>query len=78
MPEGNLKRFARDFQLVRVLTDSPADDRYRIFKVPAEFPVSEYPEDTALQRKMKKWLLEGHSMGMGVGVFLFRDGSILS
>lgn len=76
-PEGNLRRFTDDYQVRLAGIDPRVDDRWRVFAVPDTTPVSDYPENTRLQRKLKQWLLEGNQMGIGVGYFRFRDGAVL-
>ena len=76
-PAGNLRAFCADYHLTAAESDSEDDDRWRIFHVPDTVPVSSYPEDTALQRVMKRWLLDGNRMGIGVGVFFFDGERIL-
>lgn len=76
LPEGNLKRFAEDYQIVHSWIDPTIDDRYRIFQVPADVPMEQYPENSTLQRNLKAWLLQGNEMGISFGLFLRKDGKI--
>ena len=76
-PEGNLRRFAADFDVVHAWHDPKQDDRYRVFYLPPDAPMETYPETTALQRNLKAWLLDGNSMGIGFGLFLWKDGKIV-
>lgn len=76
-PAGNLRSFYEDFQIVTAGIMPDVDDRWRIFMVPETVPVADYPEDTTLQRNLKQWLLAGNTMGIGVGMFYYRDGRIL-
>lgn len=77
LSKGNIKRFFEDFNIVHAFVDPNVDDRYRIFMVPSDVPVTEYPENSTLQRNLKAWLLEGNSMGLGVGFFLWKDGKVV-
>ena len=78
LPEGNLKRFSRDFHIVRACVDPNVDDRYRVFMQMPGVPVADYPEKNTLQRNLKAWLLEGNQMGLGFGLFLWKNGEIVS
>lgn len=62
LPAGNMKRFSADFDIVRACIDPDQDDRYRVFLLPPDVPVAEYPEKNTLQRNLKAWLLEGNTM----------------
>lgn len=77
LPNGNMKRFSEDYELVHSYIDPETDDRYRVFMVPADVPMEHYPENNALQRNLKKWLLDGNTMGLGHGLFLWKDGHIV-
>lgn len=77
LPEGNMKRFSADFDIVHAFVDPNQDDRYRVFDLPKSVPVAEYPETNTLQRRLKAWLLEGNTMGVGFGLFLWKDGEIV-
>jgi len=78
MPEGgNLRKFADLFTVVENQIIPGCDDRWRIFHMPNSVPISTYPEDTRMQRSMKKWLLEGNRMGNGLGIFFYDRGTFL-
>lgn len=77
LPAGNMKRFSADFDVVHACIDPAQDDRYRVFMLPADVPVEEYPVKNALQRDLKAWLLDGNTMGVGFGLFLWKDGRIV-
>ena len=79
LPDGNLKRFSGDFQVVHASCVDPLqDDRYRVFHLPADTPMEDYPETNTLQRNLKAWLLAGNTMGIGSGLFLWKDGEVVS
>ncbi|MCH4208765.1 acyltransferase domain-containing protein [Bifidobacterium sp.] len=63
---SNILAFQRRFHIVA--TDDAAEDwREWVFRrSPA--PLSELPENTSLQRAMKRYLLAGGTIGIGVGV----------
>lgn len=77
LPAGNMKRFSEDFDIVHACIDPAQDDRYRVFMLPPNVPIEEYPEKNTLQRNLKAWLLEGNTMGVGFGLFLWKDGEIV-
>ncbi len=77
IPGGNIKRFSEDYDIVYSGINPSEDDRYRVFMLPSHVPVTEYPENSTLQRKLKAWLLEGNTMGVASGLFLWKDGKIV-
>ena len=77
LPAGNMKRFSEDFDIVHACIDPNQDDRYRVFLLPPDVPVAEYPEKNTLQKNLKAWLLEGNTMGVGFGLFLWKDGEVV-
>ena len=77
LPEGNLARFAADFDVRLAGIDSLQDDRWRVFHVPNNTPIKDYSATTRLQKRLKKWLLEGNQMGIGLGYFFYKDNAIL-
>lgn len=67
-PEGsNLRRFAERFTLVDAVEDVTNHDFWRIFNRPWDpsLPLEELPEDTALRRAFKAFLMAGNAMGSG-------------
>lgn len=70
-PEGNMKRFAADYTLVHACIDPMQDDRYRVFGLPPTVPVSQYPQNNLLQKRLKQWLEEGNRMGVGFGFMAY-------
>ena len=77
IPEGNMKQFTTDYDVRMAGIDPRQDDRWRIFHVPNTTPITEYDERTRLQRRLKAWLLDGNTMGIGVGCFFYGDGRVL-
>jgi len=77
LPAGNMKRFSEDFDIVHACIDPNQDDRYRVFMLPPDVPITEYPEKNALQKNLKAWFLEGNTMGIGFGLFLWKDGEVV-
>ena len=76
-PEGNLKIFAKDFHILHSEVHEEEDDRWRIFHMPNDTDIKDYPEDTTLQKNVKQWLLLGNRMKIGTGVFFFSDGRVV-
>ena len=67
-PDGsNLRRFAERFTLVDAVEDTTNHDFWRIFNRPWDpsLTLEELPEDTALRRAFKAFLMEGNAMGSG-------------
>ncbi|MBE6633237.1 MAG: hypothetical protein E7620_02715 [Ruminococcaceae bacterium] len=67
-PEGsNLRRFAERFTLVDAVADETNHDFWRIFNRPwtSDICLEELPEDTALRRAFKSFLMAGNTMGSG-------------
>lgn len=71
VPGGNIWRFAQDYEIAATEDAPEEDDRWRIFPVPEGTPVAAYPENTGLQKKLKSYIMEGKSMGCGVGVLFY-------
>ncbi|MFC5405282.1 acyltransferase domain-containing protein [Cohnella soli] len=67
-PESNILRFQKLFHIDKVDPDSRDAERF-IFHV-IKSDVSEYAEQTSLQRKAKAYLLTGDKLGFGFGVTL--------
>ena len=65
-PNSRILAFQRRFSIVQVHADAP-DWREWIFDCNPS-PIAELPEDTALRRTAKRYLLGGGSIGVGVGV----------
>lgn len=76
-PEKNLKKFASCFDVVKTEENQEHDDRWRIFEVPVDMELKDYPERTTLQQSVKKWLLDENTMGIGEGIFFLKDGEVL-
>ncbi len=67
-PEGsNLRHFADRFTLVDAVADETNHDFWRIFNRPwdSDICLEELPEDTALRRAFKSFLMAGNTMGSG-------------
>ena len=76
LPEGNMRRWAEDYKVVHTKEDPSGTDLYRIFHLPNGTPIDRYPDSNTLQRRLKAWILEGNSMGLGCGYLLLQDGEI--
>lgn len=77
LPEGNLRRWSEDYQVVHACIDPTQDDRYRIFHLPNGTPMEQYPQNNPLQCRLKAWLQEGNTMGIGFGYLLIKDGVLM-
>lgn len=64
--ESNILRFQRLFRVTREDVDGREAER-RIYSRFSEDP-ADYPETTSLQRKAKKYMLEGKRLGSGIGI----------
>ncbi|MBI9104625.1 MAG: DUF5596 domain-containing protein [Spirochaetales bacterium] len=67
--DSNISGFARLFEII----DNDDDASQIIERVfgPGEVVSQELPEKTTLQRKLKRYLLTGHRIGMGTGIIEF-------
>ena len=71
LPEDSgIRRFAADYELLRVIDDGQCSDMWIIFGRPWDGDAASLPEDTALRRIFKRRLLEGGSVGRGYGLYL--------
>ena len=66
--ETNITRFADLFHAFPTCSDGKA--HYSIFKMGKDVPYSDYPENTSIQKAVKKHLLDG-------GYFYFKGGIIV-
>lgn len=74
LPENlNILKFMNDFEIFECREKVGFGDAWRVFGHFTEQPVSEWPEDTALRKAYKNWLLKGNRTGSGHGVIVF-DG----
>lgn len=69
-PGSNIIKFQKRFQIDKVIYEIPQAEE-RIFGSVLERK-EDYPEGTALQRKMKQYLLSGGKIGLGYGVLIRR------
>ena len=71
LPEDSgIRRFAADYELLRVIDDGQCSDMWIIFGRPWDGDAASLPEDTVLRRIFKRRLLEGGSGGRGYGLYL--------
>jgi len=76
-PENsNLRRFADLFDITESHENEDNPDSWRVFNTDSK-DYENLPEDTSLQRRFKKYLVEGHKMGNGFGVILFDGEKII-
>ncbi len=77
---SNIRRFAELFRITGIVEHkNPYQDFWRIFHLQYTGPESleQAPEDTALRRSLKRYLLDGGGIGCGVGYLLFDGEKIL-
>jgi len=68
--DSRILEFMRDFDIYTSRTDPGGNDLWRIFGLADCSDYVGLPEETALQRAYKGWLLGGGSPGIGRGIFL--------
>lgn len=64
--DSNIVKFQKRFEIIKVSYDFPLAER-RVYGLVQEGK-SKYPEDTRLRRNLKKYLLDGKEIGIGLGV----------
>lgn len=67
-PESNIIKFQNAFRIVKVDYDNN-DFMEWVFKRP-DLALEELPEDTSLQKNLKKYLLDGGKVGEAVGILV--------
>ena len=67
---SGIRRFASDYEVLCVIDDPEYMDMWRIFGVPWPGRAESLPENTALQRLFKGYLLSGGIPGRGYGLYL--------
>ena len=76
-PENsNLRKFYELFDVISSNKTENNPDAWRVFNTESE-DYENLPEDTTLQRRFKKYLIEGNKMGSGFGVILFDGEKII-
>lgn len=65
--ESNIRKFREFFTVVRIDYEE-REAEWRVFRT-VNRSIKAYPEETALQKRMKKLLLEGKCFGNGLGVW---------
>lgn len=70
---SNTTRFAQMFDIFKVIESESFENGWRVFKSSWAKSPEELDEDTSMQRRFKKWILEGKSHGAAYGM-LFFDG----
>jgi len=74
--KSNIIGFMDDFDIVYGEEEESFSDAWRVFGADCKKPVSELPENSSMQKAVKKWLMSGKKMGAGFGVLIF-DGEKL-
>ena len=67
--DSNIRNFRKSFDIVEVYNNSNEGIRWIYGR--EDLPIEELPEDTSLQKKMKKHLLDGNCTGSGYGILNF-------
>ncbi len=79
--ESNLKKFCSLFEIV---SSQDIDNKYGymnfVFNTnyESEETLKNLPEETVLQRRLKKYLLDGNGFGIGTGIILFDGEKIIN
>mgnify|MGYP007002647598 CR=1 FL=1 len=76
--ESNLKKFYKLFRIIHQYKEPENQDFWRIFGQNYTTDSTQWAEETQLQRKCKKYLLDGSCMGEGFGILLFDGNEICS
>lgn len=71
LPEGNIRRFMEDFDILSGRDDPGFADAWRVFGREAGKPPAELPTDTGLRRAYAQRLQAGLPVGFGYGVILY-------
>lgn len=73
LPEkSNILKFKSDYDILRVDNRDPFREAWRIFYCDCDTcRVEDYPENTSLQKSVKRWLLDGNKLGAALGAFVF-------
>lgn len=75
MPSAaNVLDFMDDFKIISSTPDVSFEDKVIIYGQNSNRPNELLPEETSMQREVKKWLIAGNHMGIGYGMF-FYDGN---
>ena len=75
-PASNIVGFQGDFDILYSEDTEEFGDCWRLYGADYQKPVEQYPENTSMQRAVKKHLLAGGKVGFGFGVLVF-DGEKL-
>lgn len=73
----NIIKFMDDFEIISEGIDESFHNDWRIFGHWTEYPLEQWPEDTALRKAYKTWLMNGNTAGDGYGVIIFDGEKIL-
>ena len=65
--ESNIVKFQNIFEIIKVYHDFPQAEE-RIFQ-DVRKDKENYPENSSLQKKAKRYILEGKDLGIGIGAF---------
>ncbi len=70
---SNIIKFKRDYDVYHVDKRGTFPDAWRVFLTSDGVDVKDYPENTLLQKRIKEYLLNGNTIGYGLGIMKF-DG----
>lgn len=77
-PTSNIVDFQKDFDILYSEDTEEFGDCWRLYGADYQKPVAEYPENTSMQRAVKKHLLNGGKVGAGFGVLVFDGEKIIN
>lgn len=71
---SNILRFAADWQIYEIVSDTHGEDLWRIFgQVVEPGNYADLPENNTLRKNCKRWLLAGNTLGSGRGKLLLEE-----
>ena len=77
-PNSNILKFSKDYEVLRVDNRDPFREAWRIFYCDCDTcKIEDYPENTSLQKSVKKWLMDGNKLGSALGALVFDGENIL-
>ncbi len=76
--KGNVYGFRKEVEIVNSFDFKEFNQAFRIFGLKKDLPVVDLPENTSMQRKFKKYLLENKPHGYAQGYLLFDGENILT
>lgn len=74
VPNSNISKFMKDFEIYRVDEEDKFEDSWRIFGRSTAKSLNEWDENTSLQKAYKNWLLNGNRTKCGSGFIVMNSG----